>query len=631
MEQVLTIQISPLLALIPLAPLFGAVACATVIRAPADRQAITGWVATLFSFISFFTVLKVFDPLAAGLVGRIEFSVWSWMAIGDLDLNFAFMMDRLSGVMCLVVTGVGSLIHLYSIGYMAEDDSKARFFTYLNLFLVAMLVLVLGASLPVTFIGWEGVGLCSYLLIGFWYKDMANAVAGQKAFVVNRIGDAGFLLGMFFLFFTTGALDYVGISIGLVGKPISVYEIAALLLLIGAIGKSAQIPLHIWLPDAMAGPTPVSALIHAATMVTAGVYLIARMSFLFQGAPDVSSAVAIIGALTALMAATIALVQFDIKKVLAYSTVSQLGFMFLALGVGAYSTAIFHVVTHAFFKACLFMGAGSVIVGCHHEQDMRRFGGLCRKMPVTFFCYFIATLAIAGFPLTSGYFSKDAILWSVYSDGNLPLFYIAVFTAFLTAFYMVRSLILTFFGQYRGDVSHPPHESSWTMLLPLAILAVLAAAYGYFEHHRFLHFLAQWTPGKLLFAAGKQPGLKFVETLSAWVAVAGIIVSALVYLFAKSLPSVFARGLSPLHQLFANLWFIDSLFTLFAERLFRPIARMLSSLIDKLIVAGTVAGVGETVLILGDTLRVMHRGRLNLYLSYMLFASVFLTLFWLVL
>jgi NADH-quinone oxidoreductase subunit L len=631
MEQALTIQVSPLLALIPLAPLFGALACAALIRVPADRQGIAGWIATLFSGISFYLTLKLFGPLAGDTVGRIQYTAWSWVNVADLDLDLSFIMDKLSGVMTLVVTGVGSLIHLYSIGYMAEDGSRARFFAYLNLFLAAMLVLVLGGSLPVTFIGWEGVGLCSYLLIGFWFKDMINAEAGQKAFVINRIGDAGLLLGMFFLFLSVGALDYVGISTNLTGKPSWVFEVGAMLLLIGAIGKSAQIPLHVWLPDAMAGPTPVSALIHAATMVTAGVYLVARMSFLFSGAPVVSGVIAILGAATALMAATIALVQFDIKKVLAYSTVSQLGFMFLALGVGAYSTAIFHVVTHAFFKACLFMSAGSVIVGCHHEQDMRRYGGLCKMMPVTFFCYLVATLAIAGLPFTSGYYSKDAILWSVYAAVKPYLFWVAVLTAFLTAFYMVRSLVMTFFGSYRGDAHHKPHETAWTMLLPLLILAGLSAGYGYFAHHSFLPFLGSWTRPDLLHSGAVSAGLHFVETLSSWIAIGGIVSGIIVYSFARSLPAVAARQLSFLHKTFERLWFIDALFYFIADRIFRPIARMLSSLVDRVVLAGTVLGVGETVLIFGDCLKIFHRGRLNIYLSYMLIASVFLTFFWLVL
>lgn len=631
MDTALTIQVSPLLALIPLAPLFGAVACAALIRLPSERQGIAGWVATLFSAVSFYLTLKLFSPLAGGEVGRIQYTAWSWIKIGDLDLDLSFLMDKLSGVMTLVVTGVGSLIHLYSIGYMSEDDSRARFFTYLNLFLAAMLVLVLGSSLPVTFIGWEGVGLCSYLLIGFWYKDMANAEAGQKAFVINRIGDAGLLLGMFFLFFATGSLDYIGISTNLTGKPSWVFEMAALLLLIGAIGKSAQIPLHVWLPDAMAGPTPVSALIHAATMVTAGVYLLSRMHFLFSGAPVVSDVIAVLGIATALMAATIALVQFDIKKVLAYSTVSQLGFMFLALGVGAYSSAIFHVVTHAFFKACLFMSAGSVIVGCHHEQDMRRYGGLRRMMPITFICYLVATLAIAGLPFTSGYYSKDSILWAVYAAEKPYLFWCAVGTAFLTAFYMVRSLVLTFFGSYRGDEHHKPHESVWTMTLPLVILAGFSAGYGYVEHHRFLPFLASWTRADLLASHGHNAGLHLVETLSSWVAIGGILAGALVYSFARTLPAIAARRLSFLHLLFSKLWFVDSLFYFFADHIFRPAARMLSAVVDRVVLSGTVLGVGETAMIFGDCIKILHRGRLNFYLSFMLLSAVFLIFFWLVL
>ena len=381
---------------------------------------------------------------------------YTWAVVGDSSFEVSFYFDRLTAVMALIVTGVGSLIHVYSIGYMKDDTSYARYFSYLNLFLFFMLLLVLGRSLLVLFVGWEGVGLASYLLIGFWFEDPDKARAGKKAFITNRIGDAGFLLGMFVLYTGLGTLDMDRINAAFMADPLPAVSasLVGILLFIGAAGKSAQIPLYVWLPDAMAGPTPVSALIHAATMVTAGVYLVARLSGIYLHAPEASAIIAAIGALTALFAATIAVAQTDIKKVLAYSTISQLGFMFVALGVGAYGVAIFHLYTHAFFKACLFLGAGSVIHALGGEQDIRKMGGLARRIPVTFATFAIATAAIAGIPPLAGFFSKDEILWFAFasSRGGSPLlFAVAATTALLTAFYMFRLLWLTFFGTLAHD------------------------------------------------------------------------------------------------------------------------------------------------------------------------------------
>ncbi|MBI5490775.1 MAG: NADH-quinone oxidoreductase subunit L [Deltaproteobacteria bacterium] len=542
--------------------------------------------------------------------------LWGWLHVGWLDADVAFTMDRLSGVMCLVVTFVGSLIHVYSIGYMRGDPGYWRFFAYLNLFMFAMLTLVLADNFLLMFVGWEGVGLCSYLLISFWYRDKEKAVAGMKAFVVNRIGDAGFVLGLFLLFWGIAGtwenpshvqrplpdiiLGGEGAAGGVVGSAseklpapqaalmasiakgvvhdegplprtsvkfreverilrdpvrrdafvsqrwlgLSLVTLSCLFLFLGATGKSAQIPLYVWLPDAMAGPTPVSALIHAATMVTAGVYLVARLHFLFALSPLALTVVATVGAATALFAATIGLFQHDIKKVLAYSTVSQLGFMFVAVGVGAFWVGIFHLVTHAFFKACLFLGSGSVILGCHHEQDMRKMGGLWKLMPVTAFTYLLSCLAIAGFPLFSGFFSKDEILWKVFSTGNLVyhsggfwLYVIAATAALCTSFYMFRSFFMTFTGKYRGeahadghghdahatadakpdayaapasthdsrltthDSSHSqptahssqlPHESPASMTVVLAILGALAVVGGFMGVPALLGFLPNW-------------------------------------------------------------------------------------------------------------------------------------------
>ncbi len=424
--------------------------------------------------------------------------LWPWLPVERLQVDLAFQVDQLSTVMLLIVTGVGSLIHLFSVGYMQADPGYARYFSYLNLFVAFMLVLVLGSSFPVMFIGWEGVGLCSYLLIGFWFSEKANADAGKKAFIMNRIGDFGFLVAMFFLWRTFGNLDFAYVSehAGDMLEPGGALVTAiTLFLFLGCTGKSAQIPLHTWLPDAMAGPTPVSALIHAATMVTAGVYLVARTNVLFALAPLSSTVVAGIGALTALFAATIGLRQYDIKKVLAYSTVSQLGYMFLGVGTGAYVSGVFHLATHAFFKALLFLGAGSVIHAMHHAyhathsqedaQDMRNMGGLRRYMPVTFALMLIATLAIAGIPPFSGFFSKDEILAAAFArGGDLPIYYLfygmGVLAALLTAFYMARLMAMTFLGdnrtgeQERGHL----HEAPWSMTGPLVALGVLSAAGG---------------------------------------------------------------------------------------------------------------------------------------------------------
>jgi NADH-quinone oxidoreductase subunit L len=424
--------------------------------------------------------------------------LWLWLPVGPLQLDMAFQVDQLSAVMLLVVTGVGSLIHLFSVGYMQEDLGYARYFAYLNLFVVFLLVLVLGSSFPVTFIGWEGVGLCSYLLIGFWFSDKVNADAGKKAFIVNRIGDFGFMVAMFLIWHHLGTLTFTGMverAPSVLPAGGSVVTAITLFLFLGCTGKSAQIPLYTWLPDAMAGPTPVSALIHAATMVTAGVYLVARTNVLFALAPLSSTVVAGIGALTALFAATIALRQYDIKKVLAYSTVSQLGYMFLAVGTGAYASGIFHLVTHAFFKALLFLGAGSVIYAMHEAyhathshadaQDMRNMGGLKQHLPVTFWLMLIATLAISGIPPFSGFFSKDEILSAAFGRAaEYPIYYLfysmGVVAALLTAFYMARMMVMTFLGPNRTGERERAHlhDAPLVMTGPLIVLGVLSAIGG---------------------------------------------------------------------------------------------------------------------------------------------------------
>ena len=470
--------------------------------------------------ISFILAWVIFSAMrSVSMEAPFVQSYFSWMPVGDLQINAALQLDQLSMVMVLVITGIGTLIHIFSVGYMREDPGYPRYFAYLNLFVFFMLVLVLGASYPVMFVGWEGVGLCSYLLIGFWFSDKANADAGKKAFIVNRIGDFGFLVAMFLMFTNFSSLDFAGVNAGALALPVgaALTTSICLFLFLGCAGKSAQIPLYVWLPDAMAGPTPVSALIHAATMVTAGVYLVARSANLFSHSPVASLVVALIGGVTAIFAATIGLKQWDIKKVLAYSTVSQLGYMFIGVGVGAYTAGIFHLVTHAFFKALLFLGSGSVIYAMHaayhhthnHDdaQDMRNMGGLKKYMPITFWLMWIATLAIAGIPVFAGFFSKDEILGSAFAHaqgslladaslfgipGSTILYVVYVFgvvAAFLTAVYMTRMMLYTFHGPNRtGDQEREHlHEAPWVMTGPLVVLGILSAFGGWLNLPELLH------------------------------------------------------------------------------------------------------------------------------------------------
>jgi len=491
-----------LLRWIVLVPLLGAAAGGILNRRLPRRVA--GLLACAAVGVSFALSVTAFLRLAAlpPDARLLTDTMTTWMGFGNFQVDLGFALDPLSAVMALVVTGVGFLIHVYSLGYMAHDAGLPRFFTYLNLFIFAMMTLVLGENLLMLFVGWEGVGLCSYLLISFWFTDEANAAAGKKAFVVNRIGDFGFLLGMFLIGATL--LPHLGAGEGLFSFRVLQHHAdllapaataIALLLFLGATGKSAQIPLYIWLPDAMAGPTPVSALIHAATMVTAGVYMVARMNFLYVLSPTAMTVVAAVGAATALLASTIALTQNDIKKVLAYSTVSQLGYMMLACGVGAFAMGIFHVMTHAFFKALLFLGSGSVIHAMSDEQDMRVMGGLRGRLPVTYWTFLAGTLAIAGvFPL-AGFFSKDEILWYAWKDGGAVLWGLGFFAAGLTAFYMMRLVVLTFYGENRAseEVRKHIHESPATMTVPLVILAVLSVVGGWIGIPHFMGGGAQFS------------------------------------------------------------------------------------------------------------------------------------------
>ena len=442
----------------------------------------SGYLGTL-AVIASFAVTLMFFMQVNETHQPINIHLFDWIALGKFNIGFDILLDQLSLIWLLFVTGIGSLIHIYSISYMHDDENMHKFFGYLNLFIFFMITLVVGSNLLIMFIGWEGVGLCSYLLIGFWYKNQDYNDAAKKAFIMNRIGDLGFLIGIFILGYIFNTLDFMTIKQAiLAGKgtsDIALLGLATLCLFIGACGKSAQIPLYTWLPDAMAGPTQVSALIHAATMVTAGIFMITRLNFLFDLTPDVQSIIAVVGAITSLVAASIGLVQNDIKKVLAYSTVSQLGLMFLALGLGAYEVAVFHVITHAFFKACLFLGSGSVIHAMHGEQDMRRMGGLKSVMKITFVTFLIATLAISGIPPFAGFFSKDEILMVAFHE-NKALYVIAAIASIMTAFYMFRLLYLTFFKEFRGteEQKHHLHESPALITFPLIVLGILSAVGG---------------------------------------------------------------------------------------------------------------------------------------------------------
>ncbi|MCC9072221.1 NADH-quinone oxidoreductase subunit L [Flavobacterium sp. F-65] len=444
-------------------------------------KTVSGAIGTLSVVVSFAVTIYFFLQINQ-TQQPISISLFEWIQISNFKVDLGFLLDQLSLLWLLFVTGIGSLIHLYSISYMHDDEKMHQFFAYLNLFVFFMITLVVGSNLLVLFIGWEGVGLCSYLLIGFWYKNQDYNDAAKKAFIMNRIGDLGLLVGIFIIGSMFSTLDYATLKTAIAGATdLNIYMLsaAAFCLFIGACGKSAQIPLYTWLPDAMAGPTPVSALIHAATMVTAGIFMITRLNFIFDLTPDVQSIIAIIGAITSLVAATIGLVQNDIKKVLAYSTVSQLGLMFLALGLGAYEVAVFHVITHAFFKACLFLGSGSVIHALHGEQDMRKMGGLRKAMPVTFITMLVSSLAISGVPLFSGFFSKDEILLTAF-EHNIPLYVVASIASIMTAFYMFRLMFLTFFKDFRGTEHQKSHlhESPALITFPLIVLAILATFGG---------------------------------------------------------------------------------------------------------------------------------------------------------
>ena len=576
--------------------------------------------------------------------------VGPWIAAGNFSVDLAFRLDPLSALMVSFVTFVGFLIHLYSIGYMQRDETGpgyARYFAYMNLFMFSMLTLVLANNFLLMFVGWEGVGLCSYLLIGYYYEKEFAAAAGKKAFVVNRIGDFGFLLGMFGVFSLFGTLDFGDVFSRAVADPTRFapgLTAVCLLLFVGAMGKSAQVPLHVWLPDAMAGPTPVSALIHAATMVTAGVYMVTRCNVLFRLAPDAMYAVALVGGVTAIFAAVIALAQNDIKKVLAYSTVSQLGYMFLACGVGAYVAGIFHVLTHAFFKACLFLGSGAVIHALGGEQDVRRMGGLAPRLRVTYGTFLIATLALAGIPPLAGFFSKDAILTGVFAAHRPILFALGLFTAGLTAFYMFRLVSLTFFGDFRGssEAAAHVHEAPPTMTLPLVVLAFLSAVGGFLglpevfgeSANRIAAFLAPifppvFLPGRQLAAHPLPPTKEWLLMgISVVVAAAGVLLAWDWYAKKAGRPAErLAASLPGMYALVAGKFRIDELYEVLFVRPFHWVARVLWKVVDVLVIDGVLNAGAFLVELLGDALRFLQTGNVRNYALTFLLGIVALLLF----
>jgi len=604
-------------------------------------KTLVSWIGSVAILASFALSLGIFLELNASDVKSFTVPLFDWIQVGALRIPFSFLVDPLSSIMLLIVTGIGFLIHVYSAGYMHNDGGFAKFFAYLNLFIFFMLLLVLGSNYVVLFIGWEGVGLCSYLLIGFWFTNVNYASAAKKAFVMNRIGDLGFLLAVFFIYSTFGSVEFANVfpQAALLPSGSTILVVITLLLFVGATGKSAQLPLFTWLPDAMAGPTPVSALIHAATMVTAGIYMIARSNILFTLAPLTMDIVAIVGLSTAIVAALIAITQNDIKKVLAYSTVSQLGYMFLGLGVGAYTGAFFHVITHAFFKALLFLGAGSVIHAMHHEQDMRNMGGLKSKLPITFFTMLMGTIAISGLPPFSGFFSKDEILAHVY-EHNPTLWVIGVIGAMLTAFYMFRMLFLTFWGSFRGTKEQEKHlhESPKSMTIPLVVLAILSVFGGLIGVPEVLggsHWLAQFLSPVLVYTkavSGEAVPLDHATEyllmgISVGAALLAIGIAYVTYVSRKVLPISDAENRSFLSKLSYHKFYIDEVYEALITRPLDAISTFFYKVVDKLGIDGLVNGAGTTAKEASKTLRLIQTGNVGFYIFMMVAGIVALLIY----
>lgn len=596
-------------------------------------KSVSGIIASVSILASFILSVLIFVELSGSAEKSHIVNLFSWINSGNLKIPFEFLVDPLSSLFLLIITGIGFLIHIYSIGYMSHDEGFARFFTYLNLFVFFMLLLVLGSNYLIMFVGWEGVGLCSYLLIGFWFKNNAYNNAARKAFVMNRIGDLGFLLGIILVFITFGSISYNEVFLKAGTASTGVITTIALLLFVGAMGKSAQIPLYTWLPDAMAGPTPVSALIHAATMVTAGIYMIVRSNVFYSISEVASETVAIVGVVTALFAATIGLFQNDIKKILAYSTVSQLGLMFLALGVGAYSSAVFHVTTHAFFKALLFLGAGSVIHAMGGEQDIRKMGGLSGKIKITFITMLMGTIAISGLPPFSGFFSKDEILAHTYEHSPL-LWMFGMIASMLTAFYMFRLLFLTFFGKFRGthEQEHHLHESPSSMTFPLIVLAILSVVGGLLGLPEFWH-MPNWMSNNLeTIIVRKNPSTLNHETewmlmgIAVLAAAVTIYLAYIIYRQKKTIPLKEGDKMPGLQTVIYNKYYVDEFYDAVIRKPLDVLSVAFHKFFDIQIIDGLVNGVGSTVKTLGSGIRLLQQGNIGFYIISMVIGIVFIIL-----
>jgi NADH-quinone oxidoreductase subunit L len=623
--------------LIPLFPLLGFVING-IGKKTISRKG-SGIIASVAVFLSFALVSALYLQVINGSLQSATLDIFTWLSVSNLNIPFSFLIDPLSVTMMLIVTGVGLLIHIYSIGYMGDDEHANTFFEYMNLFIFFMLMLVIGANFIILYIGWEGVGLCSYLLIGFWFKNNNFNYAARKAFIMNRIGDLGFVLGIILMYYKFGSVNFIDVfaksgSIQ-IGDP--VITVITLLLLFGALGKSAQIPLYTWLPDAMAGPTPVSALIHAATMVTAGIYMIARSSALFVLAPITMNVIIVIGLTTALLAAIIGMKQNDIKKILAYSTVSQLGYMFLALGLGAFSSAVFHVTTHAFFKALLFLGAGAVIHALGGEQDIRFMGGLRKKLPVTFITFLIATLAISGIPPFSGFFSKDEILAAAWQRSPI-LWGIGTLTALITCFYMFRALYLVFFSTFRGTDQQALHlhEPSKVMTIPLIILAVLSLAGGFLNipeifggHQSFHNFLSP--------ILSKVSGAEMVTTTSSTeYALIGVTVIMLLltifiarryYVVNKGLPEADPSQIKGFAKIAYNKFYVDEIYDFLIVKPYSFVSVKLYKWVEQHVIDLFVNTTGAVAIWVGSKSKLAQTGNTGLYLFVMVFGVIFMLLY----
>jgi NADH-quinone oxidoreductase subunit L len=634
---------SRLILLIPILPLISAIISGTYSLFNSEKDnykvnekfiSIVSCFMPILSFIiSFILFLSLINLDSSNR--SISYNFYNWISSGHLNIDFELILDTLSSTMTLIITFIGSLIHIYSISYMHNDRGFSRYFSYLNLFTFSMLILVLAKNLPLMFLGWEGVGLCSYLLIGFWFQDREKAIAGNKAFITNRIGDLAFLIGMFLIFWQIGTFDFISINQRASEINSEIITIATLLLFFGAIGKSAQIPLHVWLPDAMAGPTPVSALIHAATMVTAGIYMIVRLNGLYTLSPFTLSVISGIGLFTAFFGATVALTQNDIKKILAYSTVSQLGYMFLGVGVGAYTSGMFHLFTHAFFKALLFLGSGSVIHAMSNEQDIWKMGGLFSRMKITAVTFAIGTLAICGIPPFAGFFSKDEILWKVFESGNTIFYLIALFTSLLTAFYMSRLFFVVFLGNLRNkdeNVVNHIHESPIFMILPLIVLAIFSTLVGFFGIPHFSLF-ESWLNNvinnqkEILYH--QESSMEFLLMgVSVITAVIGISLAYYLYIFNKKIIQNLYNNpkLKTLYKISNNKWYFDEVYRDIIIKPLYFISKNILFIIDKYLIDGFVNGIGKVYFVVSYAFRDIQSGIVRHYAYFIVFGMLIIFL-----